>query len=1275
MGAKDPKTGRRRRWLRRAGIGAGVAFILFTVVGFFVIPPLARHVAQTQLTQVLGRKVVIDRIRVNPFALSAAVEGLHVFESDTTTPFVDLRRFFVNAQLSSIWRRAPVIKEVTLDGLRVHVERRRATPAGWGDLTAYNFSDILAHLAASPPSPAPPPRPPAPADSAPPRFSINNIRVTDGALVFDDRPLASHHEISALTIGVPFVSTLPIFIDSFVEPGLSVRVDGTPFVVKGRSKPFKDSLETVLELRLDALDLTQYVPFVPLDLPFIVDSARLTVALDVAFLRPKIDAPSLSVKGRLGLRDLTLREKRGPGAEPLPLLKLGRFDVAIGDANLTAQIFHVTEVRLAGLELDVRRQANGTLNLQRMLPRTPSGAKEARPSPSGGPRFTVQTVDLSGIKLTFEDRTTTPVFRATVDGVSLAVNGLSNTPGKAATLQFGAKATPGGTIKQRGSLSLAPHLVAKGNLEIDGLEPGRFAPYYAGQIAFDVASARVRLGTSYHVEQPPGADTAVSLEGAFLELADLALRRRDKREEFLRLTQLGVHGARLDLAARKLAVAEVSLREGKIRANRDEKGTIDLTTLMATSPPAPAKLEPHANSAPMAPPRADVAGSSPSSPSGGTAPPTEAPWAVMVAKLDLDKWSVRFDDRAVEPRATLTVDPLSLHLTDITTSPGGRMGVALRTGINRTGWLSVTGTGGYQPLAASLRYELKGIDIVPFQPYFHDLVNLTVTNGAVSVKGQATVEIPAQAPRGGAARPPKASVEADLQVAGFACVDGMRKEPLVQWKSFRVSGVKATTSPALRIAVADVGLDDLQARLTLLADGSTNLARAFAASPTPTTARAPSPVAPARPTGSPARSAAPAAAPGSGPASISPQLDIGQVVLHRGAVAFSDRSIQPAFSADVTDLETRIRGLSSSADTQADVDLHAAINRAGSLSITGKANPLSKELFADIKVDVKDVELPPTSPYAGRYAGYLVDKGKLGISLDYHVANRQLQASNHVVLDQFTFGAKTDSHDAVKVPVRLAVAILKDRHGVIDLDLPIAGSLDDPEFKVGRLILKVLGNLIVKAVTAPFSYIAAAFGGGEELSRLDFAAGSTALEPKTKQKLASLQKALTERPGLSFEIEGIADPKRDRERARQQLVDRQLAAERLAELTAEAGDTGRAVPPLDNIRISAAERARLVEKIYREKMKTYGRTAGAAASPTPPPTPGSSPPTPLDMEKALLDHATVSDDDLRTLALRRATLVQATLASSVPGSAARLFLVRPRLDPNGARVDFRLKQE
>lgn len=1236
--AKAP--GKRRRWLRRGAIGVGVALILFTVVGFLVVPPVARRVAQTQLGTLLGRKVAIERIRLNPFALSLAIEGFHIFESDGNTPFVEFKRFYVNAQLSSVYRRAPVIQEVSLDGLRIHVERRTATAGGWGDLTTYNFSDVLARLNAGPPAP---PSPPAPADAAPPRFSVNNIRLTDGRVVFEDRPLGARHEVSDLSFGIPFVSTLPVFIDSFVEPGLSVRVDGTPFVAQGRSKPFKDSLETTLELRLDALDLTRYVPFVPMDLPFAVDSARLTVALDLAFVRPRVDAPTLSLKGRVALSDLDVREKRGPKAATLPLLKLGQLELVIADANLTSQHLHLSHVRLTALEVHARRQRNGVLNLQQMVPRAPATdspppartapvAKVSKPARAAAPpRFLVDAIDLTGIKVHLDDQTTMPAFHTTVDDTSLVVRGLSNAPGASATVEFGARAVPGGVIKQHGTLVLEPHLHAKGNLTIEGIEPGRFAPYYAEQIAFDIIKGQVRVGSGYDVEDGAGG-MAVKLEQAFVELADFALRRRDKRDDFLRMGLVAVHGAKIDLAARQVAIAEIALTEGKLHAERDEKGVVDLSTLVGSPSPPPSK-------APLKPAP---------TPSPATSEAAGPAWVVTVAKLDIDKWGVRFDDRAVQPRAQLSVDPLSLHFTDISTVPGARMGVNLRMGLNRTGTLTVTGTGGYQPIAANLRYDLKGLEIVPFQPYFKDQVSLDVTGGALSLKGQANVEVPAAPAHGGAARPPKANLETDLEIAGFASVDRARQESLVQWKSFRVTGVKLGTTP-MAVRVGEIDLDDLQARVALLADGGTNLAHAFAP---PTTTKAKTPV-------------PPPAAPKGTPDEKPPQVDVGQVVIQRGAVLVSDRTVQPNVSTEITDFGGRISGLSTTADTQANIDLHAAINRVGSLSVTGQANPLAKELFADVKVDIKDVDLPPASPYAGRYVGFVVEKGKLGVSLAYHVANRKLEASNRLVLDQFTFGGKTDSAEAVKVPVRLAVAILKDRHGVIDLELPIAGSLDDPEFKVGRLILKVLGNLVVKAVTAPFSYIASAFGGGDELSRLDFAPGSLALEPKTQQKLTSLTKALTERPGLSFEVEGIADPKRDRESVRRQVLERLLAAERVAELQAEAGDGGKVVPAIDNVRVAVADRPRLLEKLYKAKVAAK---PPAGADP-------SKPASPAELEKVLFEHVTVSDDELRALALRRATLVQATLTKAVTGAGARLFLLKPRLDAAGARVDFHLKQD
>ena len=391
-------------------------------------------------------------------------------------------------------------------------------------------------------------------------------------------------------------------------------------------------------------------------------------------------------------------------------------------------------------------------------------------------------------------------------------------------------------------------------------------------------------------------------------------------------------------------------------------------------------------------------------------------------------------------------------------------------------------------------------------------------------------------------------------------------------------------------------------------------------------------------------------------------ITVGQVNLQRGQITFTDQSVQPAYTAEVTDLAARVSGLSSAGGSTADVDIRGAINRSGALAITGKINPLAKDISLDMQVSVKDVELTPASPYSGKFVGYAISKGKLDLALSYKIAGRKLDASNKLMLDQFTFGEKVDSADAVKLPVRLAVSLLKDRHGVIDVDLPIAGSLDDPNFKIGRAILKVVGTLLVKAVTAPFSLLASAFGGGDELSRIDFPAGAATLDAGSQKRLATLGKVLRERPGISFEIEGGADPERDREGLRRFLYERKLKAKKLAALV-EAGNTA---PALDAIGIEAAERPSLIEAAYKAEKFPKPKNVLGFDKGLPP----------AEMEKLMLANTRVENDELRALALTRATIVQATLAKAIPGGASRLYLVAPRLmSAAGGHVEFKLKKD
>jgi hypothetical protein len=247
-------------------------------------------------------------------------------------------------------------------------------------------------------------------------------------------------------------------------------------------------------------------------------------------------------------------------------------------------------------------------------------------------------------------------------------------------------------------------------------------------------------------------------------------------------------------------------------------------------------------------------------------------------------------------------------------------------------------------------------------------------------------------------------------------------------------------------------------------------------------------------------------------------MRIGSVRITDGSTNFADYSVQPNFAAGILALNGTVTGLSSDPNSRAEVKLAGKVDRFAPVDITGRVNLLSASVFTDIALNFRNMELTTFNPYSGKYAGYNISKGKLTTELHYKVENRKLDAQHHIVLDQLEFGAATDSKDAVPLPVRLAVSLLKDRNGVIDLNLPVTGSLDDPQFRVGPIIWQAFVGLLSKIVTAPFALLGSLFSGGEELAYVDFNAGSAALPADQQEKIAKLSKALVERPQLKLDV-------------------------------------------------------------------------------------------------------------------------------------------------------------
>ncbi|MGE5752845.1 MAG: DUF748 domain-containing protein, partial [Deltaproteobacteria bacterium] len=601
------------------------------------------------------------------------------------------------------------------------------------------------------------------------------------------------------------------------------------------------------------------------------------------------------------------------------------------------------------------------------------------------------------------------------------------------------------------------------------------------------------------------------------------------------------------------------------------------------------------------------------------------------------------------------VYPLEITAEDISTEKNSKGKLSLKATVNKAGKIAIGGTIGVKPVSADLNLDIRAIGLVPFQPFIANLMNISLTSGNASARGKLTL-----AEQGESFR---TMYTGAIFVTKLATVDKATSEDFLKWDSLHLDGIRLGTSPLGSrffgridsVSIRQVALTDFYSRVIVTPEGRLNLQGIVKKEGQ----------APAGGTAETASDNTAAATPPE-PAGPPTPVSIETVSFQGGHINFTDHFIKPNYSANLLEVGGRVSGLSSEEMKMADVDLRGRLENYAPLEITGKINPLRNDLFVDLKIDFKDMDLSPLTPYSGRYAGYTIEKGKLTLSLKYLIVKRKLEATNNVFLDQFTFGDAVESPQATKLPVRLAVALLKNRKGEINLDMPLSGSLDDPQFSVWRVVIKIIVNLLVKAATSPFALLGAIFGGGEELSYLEFNYGKEMPDGPGEAKLNTLVKALHERPSLKLEIAGYVDKEKDREALRQTTFDRKVKSQKLKDLVKKGG----APPSLDNVVVDPKEYPEYLKRAYKAEKFPKPRNIIGMAKDIPVP----------EMEKLMLAHIQVTDDDLRLLAQRRARAVKDFLLASKQVEPERVFLLEPKaLSPEkkekqkDSRVVFVLK--
>lgn len=1169
------------------------------LLAWLAVPPLLKWQAQQQAGAFLGRAVTVDRVVFRPWSLELELTGLTVANAAGTAPQFSLARLYVDAELQSLLRLAPVVDALTLE--QPHLRLRHL---GGG---RHDADDVLQRLI----------HPDAGASGAPLRFALFNLALTDGALTLVDEPVGVTHRLDGLVVRLPFLSNLASRREVKTQPQLAFRLNGSAFDSTGETAPFADARETLLRLRLPALDLSTYGPYWPAQWPVRPQAGVLHMDLQVAF--EQRGAPQVLVSGDVALSGVRVQQVL-PGAAASDWLGFDRLSVAIRRAEPLARQVHLGRVAWDGPQFMLDRDAQGRVNLQRIAGAWTSGrvakAEQTPAAADAAPwRLQVDEALVNDAALRWADDAVRPVARLALTDLNASARGLSWPVQQAVPLALSAR-LDNSPLRVQAQVTAAG---AQAQLSLSALPLSPWAPYLAQALALPLnGQVAAELSLDW---QAARADQPVRLvlEATQLALADLTLGAPRSPQAVLQSLQ--IKGAEVDLIGRHVRIEHLQLQRPRVQLARDAQGQWSAQRWLRAGTDA--------------------------QPTG--AQRTPPPWSVALQNLQLSGGALQFSDELPAEPVRLAVTDLQLQLRQLQPLAARQqpmpVSMALRVadvggGPSEPGRLVYAGRlrlpgpmPGGEGLSTQGELRADRLPLHALVPYVGEHLNLELLRADTSYRGTVAVAF--------------AGDGMTLSLAGDAALEDFRantlapSEELLAWKALNLRGLALSLAPgqALRLAVGETVLSDYFARLIITEQGRLNLQGLIQDT--------------AGDASVPAGTATIAADTTVGPR---PDIRFGPVRLVNGRVLFSDRFIQPNYSANLSELGGSLSAFSNASVPSggtpqlADLDLRGRAEGTAALSIVGRLNPLAQPLALDIQGTVRDLELPPLSPYSAKYAGYGIDRGKLSVDVQYRVApDGQLSARNQIVLNQLAFGNRIEGSQAPNLPVKLAVALLADRNGMIDINLPVSGSLNDPQFRLGPIIFKLVINLIGKAITSPFSLLASALGGGgDELGQVVFAPGSAALDAAGRQRLDAVAKALADRPALQLTVIGHGDLEVERNGLRRARLDAQVQAEKRRALARSgAAVTGTVV-------VTPDEYPALLKAVYQRADIRKPRNAIGLAKTLPL----------AEMEALLLAAIPVSADSVRELAVARGVAVKDYLASqALPED--RMFLGAPRLDPAG----------
>ncbi|MBF8999028.1 DUF748 domain-containing protein [Vibrio nitrifigilis] len=807
----------------------------------------------------------------------------------------------------------------------------------------------------------------------------------------------------------------------------------------------------------------------------------------------------------------------------------------VKDVVLTKPNLHVTRQKGE----DSQPEFNFTSIVDKLAENSADDKEESSESQSGGAAFRANRIALVGGTVNYQDHMSNAdiayqgvSFELTHLDLQALMQAADNSDKVQNQLHVMAQGHDGQDISIQGQFQVQP-LQAKASFALDNIDLTDFWPFVRHQVTAQLQQGSLSTnGEASFAMQ--GHTPTYSLTQGRVALSDVlfvqpttnSIKQADANKESPRshvgLQNFIVDEIALDSKTQKVTIGSVDLTGLDVRGVLDKQG-VDLQRLFTP-------ITPHK---PTTSQSASVANNNAANnrhKTGSTEPQAENPsWVVQVKNVHL-AGDIALQDKAysgddTNHAVTWNISSIAVQLSHIWSDfsrpihyswsllLNNSVANAAKDNVGTGGEFSGKGQVNLATSELNTHVAFKDFNLSSLQPYLQQYMNLSLKQGRFTTEG----DVSSQWTQG------KATYQGSLAVDQLQLDDQRSAEPLVSWQSLQVDKLSFSQAEN-RLAINQVTLTKPYAKVIIHKDRTTNLSD-IAKTATDTSKVDESSTAPANKEDQ-ADSTNQKATPASQSA-LPIALTLKRIKVVDGSAYFSDLSLTPNFSSGIRSLDGAITDLSSQGNTVANVNLKGKIDQYAPISLTGKVNPLLEKPYLDLDLNIKSAELTSINSYSGTYAGYFIDKGQLSLGLNYHLDQGKLKGENHVYIDQLTLGKPSDSDLATSLPVKLAIALLQDRNGVIDLGVQVSGDVDDPSFGIGSVIWTAVKNIITKAVTAPFSLLSNLVGSDEELNVVNFAAGQSQLTQEEQERLTTLGKALKQRPQLNVDVAGSINPTAD----------------------------------------------------------------------------------------------------------------------------------------------------